>query len=360
MNKILNKIYTDPKEPGSYSGFSGFSKALKTKKLNISSSTIKKYLQTQDAYTLHKPKRIHFTRKRVLVSGIDSCWQLDLADMSSLKTSNKGYTFILTAIDVFSKKAQAIKLKNKNQINVTNAFAQMIKKNKPLKIQVDNGKEFYNSTFQKLLQENGIQMYSTDSDVKASIIERFNRTLKEKMWRYFTDKSTNKWIDILDDLIASYNSAYHSSIKIEPINVTKLNEDKIFENLYGYARLEGDLSSSLNKFKFAIDDFVRISKIKKTFEKGYTRNFTREIFKIKSIKAKNPVSYNLIDLKGEKLIGSFYEEELQKVDYKGKLFYIDKILKTKLVKNKKLYFVSWKNYSSDFNSWVSEERIKLK
>jgi hypothetical protein len=342
MNKILNKIYTNPKEPGSYSGFSGFSKALKTKNLNISRSDIKKYLQTQDAYTLHKPKRIHFKRKRVLVSGIDSCWQLDLADMSSLKASNKGYTFILTAIDVFSKKAQAIKLKNKNQINVTKAFARMIKKHKPLKIQVDNGKEFYNGYFEKLLKENGIEMYSTDSDVKASIIERFNRTLKEKMWRYFTDKSTNKWIDILDDLIASYNSAHHSSIKIEPNNVTKLNEDKIFENLYGYNRLEGDSSSFLNKFKFAPNDFVRISKIKKTFEKGYTRNFTREIFKIKSIKAKNPVSYNLVDLKGEKLIGSFYEEELQKVDYKGKLFFIDKIIKKKLLKIKSFILLAGK------------------
>ena len=105
---------------------------------------------------------------------------------------------------------------------------------------------------------------------------------------------------------------------------------------------------------------MRLSKIKKTFEKGYTRNFTREIFVVDKIIAKNPVSYSLLDLKGERLIGSFYEPELEKVDNKGKIFTIDKILKTKIIKNRKNYFVSWKDYSSDYNSWVSEENLKLK
>ena len=355
----LLKEYTDPSKPGAFAGFSGFYNALKKRKNNVSKGRALKFLQTQDAYTLHKPKRINFKRKRVMVNGLDEIWQLDLVDVSKLSSQNQGYNFILTAIDVLGKKAQAIKLKNKNQNTVTNAFAKMIKTTKPSKIQVDNGKEFYNSVFEKLLKDNDIKMYSTDSDVKASIVERFNRTLKEKMWRYFTEKQTNKWIDILDDLIDSYNNSYHRSIKIEPVNVNKDNEDKIYENLYGYKKNEGD-SSILKKFKFSVGDFVRLSKIKKTFEKGYTRNFTREIFVVDKIIAKNPVSYKLVDLKGEYLIGSFYEQELQKVDYKGKKFVVEKILKTKTVKNKKQYFVSWKDYSSDFNSWVSEENIKLK
>ena len=286
-------------------------------------------------------------------------WQLDLVDVSKLESQNNGYNFILTAINVFGKVAQAEKLKNKNQNTVANAFKKMIKNKKPNKIQVDNGKEFYNSVFEKLLRENDIKIYSTDSDLKASVVERFNRTLKERMWRYFTEKGTNKWIDILDDLILSYNNSYHRSIKTEPNKVNKKNEDKIYENLYGFKKEEGD-TSFLKKFKFSKGDFVRLSKIKKTFEKGYTRNFTREIFVVDKIIAKNPVSYNLLDLKGEELIGSFYEPELQKVDFKENLFIIDKILKTKQVKNKKEYFVSWKDYSSDYNSWVSENNLKLK
>jgi 2-oxoglutarate dehydrogenase complex dehydrogenase (E1) component-like enzyme len=148
--------------------------------------------------------------------------------------------------------------------------------------------------FQKLLKDNKIVMYSTDSDLKAQIVERFTRTLKEKMWRYFTEKQTNKWTDILDDLINSYNNSYHTSIKIEPLNVNKRNENEICKNLYGYHKNEGD-ASYLNKFKFQQGDFVRLSKIKKTFEKGYTRNFTREIFVVDIIIPKDPISYKLLD-----------------------------------------------------------------
>ena len=355
----LNKEYTDPSKPGAFAGFDGFYKALKKRKSNISREKVQKFLEGQETYTLHKPKLKNFPRKKVRVNGIDDTWQLDLVDMSKMSSQNNGHNFLLTAIDVFGKKAKAEKLKNKNQHTVTKAFEKMIKHNKPRKIQVDNGKEFYNSVFEKLLEKNNIKMYSTDSDVKASIVERFNRTLKEKMWRYFTENQTNKWTDILDDLIDSYNNSYHRSIKIEPNKVSPENENQIYENLYGFKKNEGD-STFLKKFKFSIGDFVRLSKIKKTFEKGYTRNYTREIFLIENIKPTNPVSYILTDLKGEKLFGSFYEQELQKVINSQNAFVIDKILKTKVQKNKKLYFVSWKDYSSENNSWVSEDNIKLK
>ena len=359
MNKKLEKIYFDPSISGSYSGASGFIKALKDKKINVKKADVKKFLETKDAFTLHEPKRINFTRKRVRVGGINRLWQLDLADLSALKSQNDGYTFILSTIDVFSKKGYMIKLKNKNQHTVAAAFEKILMHSKCDKIQVDKGTEFYNETFKALLKKHGIEMYSTDSDVKASVVERFQRTIKEKMWRYFTANSTNKWIDVLDNLILAYNDSYHRSIKMKPNQVTKENETKVYENLYKYKKGEGD-SSSLPKFKFKIGDFVRISKIKKTFEKGYTRNWTREIFVINSVKPTVPVSYKLLDLKGDNLIGSFYELELQKIDYIGKAFEIDQIIKKKKVKGQEQYFVSWKGYPSNFNSWVTEKRLNAK
>ena len=125
----------------------------------------------------------------------------------------------------------------------------MLKEAKCVKVQVDNGTEFYNPTFKALLAKNNIKMYSTDSDVKASVVERFQRTIKEKMWRYFTANGTNRWIDILDDLILSYNDSYHRSIKCKPNQVNKSNEAQVYQNLYKYTKNEGD-STSLPKFKF--------------------------------------------------------------------------------------------------------------
>ena len=357
MNEKLDLIYSDPSSAGSYSGESGFIRALKDKKVNATKTQIRKFLQTKDAFTLHKPKRLQYPRKKVRVTGINELWQVDLADLSSLKQQNDGFTFILSAIDVFNKQGYMEKLKNKNQYTVAAGFEKMLKKAKCVKVQVDNGAKFYNPTFKKLLEKHNIKMYSTDSDVKASVVERFQRTIKEKMWRYFTDKQTNRWIDILDKIILAYNDSYHRSIKYKPNEVNKSNEVKVFENLYKYKKNEGD-SSSLPKFNYKIGDFVRISKIKKTFEKGYTRNWTREIFVIKSIKPTVPISYKLFDLKGDNLIGSFYEEELQKIDYVGRAFEIDKIIKKKKVKGEFKYFVSWLDYPESFNSWVSESKLK--
>jgi len=134
VNEKLDKIYSDPSKAGSYSGESGFIRALKDRKIKASKSQVKKFLETKAAFTLHKLKRLHFTRKRVKVSSINELWQLDLAELSSLKSENDGYTFILSAINVFGKKGYMEKLKNKNQFTVAKAFEKMLKEAKCVKV----------------------------------------------------------------------------------------------------------------------------------------------------------------------------------------------------------------------------------
>jgi len=352
--KKINEIYTNPANTGSFSGLSGLSRALKEKKIKATKSEIKKYLNSKESYSLHKPKRLNYPRKQVIVNGIDDTWQIDLVDVSSIKNENEGYKFIFTCIDVFSKYTQAAKMKSKDKYSSRDVFAEMIKKRKPKKVQCDKGSEFFNDVFKKLLQEKGIRMYSTDSDLKASIVERFNRTLKEKMWRFFTAKGTKKWIDVLPDFIKSYNNTYHRSIDKKPNQVIKANEGEVFLTLYKHKKTG---NSSTIQIKFKVGDYVRLSKIKKTFEKGYTPNWTREIFKIDKIIATVPPSYKIKDLNNQILLGSFYDLELQKVDELGEIFEIDRIIKTKTINKKKQYFVSWKGYPDSFNSWVPETDI---
>jgi transposase InsO family protein len=177
---------------------------------------VKEFLDTVDTYTLHKLIRKKFQTRRVYVKGIDKQWQADLVEMREFSKENDRYNYLLTVIDCFSKYAWAIPIKNKTAEEIIKSFDNIFKERKPLKLQTDKGKEFMNKKVQNFLKINDVVWFSTNSEFKASIVERFNRTLKTKMWKYFTEVGNKKWINIVNDLISNYNNTYHTSIKIFP------------------------------------------------------------------------------------------------------------------------------------------------
>ena len=314
LNKVIKQYYNNPSNPGAFSGLNSLYRELKIKLKNqLRFSDLQKWARTQNSYTLHKPKQKKIKRNTTIVSGIDDTWQIDLCDLRSLKKENDNFSYILTVIDVFSKKAWAFKLKNKTGPVVLEAFKSLVEKRKPERVHSDEGNEFLNRQFKSYLKNKGINLYVTNSDMKASIVERFNRTLKEKMWRYFTFTGSMRYIDVLDKIVESYNNTYHRSIKSKPNKVNKSNRDKIFLNLYGFNSANPS-ESYLYKAKFKIGDYVRLSKDKNIFEKGYTSNWTREIFIISQILFLSIPTYIVKDLKDEQIEGIFYEKELQKVD----------------------------------------------
>ena len=171
--------------------------------------------------------------------------------------------------------------------------------------------------------------------------------MKEKMWKYFTTNSTSVYINVLPDLVEDYNNTRHSSIKMTPVEVSKKkNELTVWRNLYPEHLEIRDI-----KPKFSVGDKVRISKKKKTFEKGYTTRWTEEIITIIEVKHTLPVTYKIADLNGEEIQGTFYEPELQKTSQQ--LFRKEKVIK----RGKKKSLVKWKGYSDDFNSWVDNKDI---
>ena len=222
LRQVILDKYTDPTFPSSFSGVNSFFKELK-KHFVVTKKQVKNTLESSDVFTLHYPTRKSFQTNRVFVSGIDQLWQADLVDVHSLAKENKWFKYLLTVIDVFSKFAWVVPLKTKDSLSVTNAFKKILEgSRKPVKLQTDKGKEFYNREFQNLLKKHNIYLYSTNSDFKASVVERFNRTLKQKMWKYFTFSNNQKYFRILDDLVKSYNSSFHRSIKMAPKNVSKV------------------------------------------------------------------------------------------------------------------------------------------
>ena len=207
---------------------------------------------------------------------------------------------------------------------------------------VDKGKEFYNEDVKDL-----IELYSTDSEEKSSLVERWIRTMKENMWKYFSANSTNVYTNALPDLVREYNNTRHSSIKMTPVQASKKeNELKVWRNLYAEHLEIHDINP-----KFSVGDKVRISKKKKTFEKEYTTRWTEEIFMIVEVKRMSPVTYKIADLNGEEIRGTFYEPELQKTSQE--LFRIEKVIQ----RGNKKSLVKWKGYSDDFNSWVDNKDI---
>ena len=267
------------------------------------------------AEELHKPVRRKFKRRRVLVNGIDKIWAADLADMQAFSKFNRGIKYLLAVIDVFSKYGWLIPLKDKMGKSVASALKTIFKERKPEKMWVDKGKEFYNKDVKEI-----IELYSTENVEKSSVIERWIRTMKEKMWKYFTDNNTNVYIDILPDLVKDYNNTKHSSIKMTPVEASeKKNELTVWRNLYPNRLDIIDINP-----KFSVGDKVRISKKKALFEKGYTTRWTEEVFTITKIKRTSPITYKIADLNGEEIDGTFYEPELQKTSQQ--LFRIEKVI----------------------------------
>ena len=299
VHEYLKSVYFNPKRPGSFGGVENLYRDVKQEgTFKLSRKQISDWLMGQDTYTLHKPARRNFKRNRVIVGGIDDQWQMDLADMQSLKLYNDGYRYLLVCIDIFSKYAWIVPIKSKTGPALVEAFKVILSSGrKPHKIMTDQGTEFFNKSFQlTLLKNEGIELFNTFNEIKASIVERVIRTFKTKMWRYFTAKKTMRYLDMLPDLVYSYNHSEHRSIGRQPTLVNSENEDEVFHALYH------NVLDNVQpvKYKFKIGDQVRISKIKRKFEKGYLSNYSKEIFTVSKTVSRNPAIYKFKNYDGER------------------------------------------------------------
>ena len=337
----MEQVYYEPTNPGSYGGVVPLARQTR-------SSTAKKWLSSQDTYTLHKPARRIFPRRKTFAKGIDDLFQADLADMQNLSRYNDGHRFILTCVDVFSKWAFAIPLKDKRGPTVAEALEKIFQNKSPVFLQTDRGTEFLNAQVQGVFQKYNVKHYwSMNDDIKAACVERFNRTIKTRLFRYMTHHHTKRWLDVLDAFIVSYNKSFHRTIGMAPNEVTVQNAQQVADRMYPL--------KPEPHWKFQIGDKVRISKYKNIFEKGYTQNWTDEIFVVAIRHNSNPVTYGLTDLLGEEIKGRFYEQEIQKVDKQDSDEYVvEKVLKTRRNKGKVEHFVKWRGYADKFNSWTTD------
>ena len=354
----LNNIYYDPKDSASFSTEEKLYKAAIIQDPSITRSQVKDYLLNQFTHTLHKPARKKFQRNRIVVSGPEEQMQADLVDMQMFSNENNGFKYILTAIDVFSKKAFAVLLKDKSANNIKIAFEEILKKTSPQKIQTDRGTEFKNNIVESFFAKHNIKLfYTNDEEIKCAVVERFNRTLKGKMFKYFTAAGKRRYIDVLPSLLAAYNNTYHSSIKMTPNEVTRENQATVFENLYGVNTRRDIFRQPKEKAVYSVGDTVRIRYQLPLMSKGYYPNYTDQRFTItRIIKGWPRTTYAIKDWKGEEVKGKFYKEEFTPVASDAP-YRVDKILR----KNKRTgkVLVQWLNYPAEAASWEPEAALKL-
>ena len=349
----LKRLYNDPKFPASFSGINRFSDEQKRQIPSASLKTVKSKLKAVDSYTLHKPTRKPKLYRRIFTKGINYLYQCDLVDLSGFHRQNDGYKWIITIIDTFSKKAWALKMKNKKGQSIVDVMTPFFRVNKPKKIQFDQGTEFYNHLFLELLKKHKIKHYSVYSEQKAAIIERFNRTLKERMFRHFTSQGSHRWVDVLQDLIDGYNKTVHSSTSFAPNDVTPSNENTVRKVLFPKVKKLKQHTRTI----FKVGDTVRITRKKGTFEKGYEKRWTWEVFKVSEVKDTYPVTYGLTDYKGENIQGSFYTSELQLVDKSDNIWPVEKIVRTRKRRGKTEYLVKFLGYPNEANSWIPHQDL---
>ena len=354
-DKTIKKTFLEfsDKNPATFAGINNVYNTAKKHVKNISRDDVVKYLEGERTYTQHKPRRLtRYERLAYIPTGLNSDWQADLADFQKLKTKNKGFAFLLVCIDVLSRKVYAEPIKSKSFIDVKKGFDVIFKKAKttPLKLTTDRGREFESRQMKEYFENKGILkrvIYSPD--IHAGVVERMNRTIKERLYRYFTHYEINIWINVIEKIVSAINNSINRTIGMPPNNVNGKNYKEILENIF-IPRQKQQTDKKAENTKYKEGDFVHIDKEKGKFEKGYTKNYTEEIFRIKKVKQTKPIHYKIEDLNGEDILGVFYSENLSKVKLHPNSR-ISEIIKEKQRKDgKKEYLVHWIGEKKD--EWV--------
>lgn len=354
-DRVLKTLYYDPQEPSSYSSPQRLYDAARDKGLDLSLSTIRGWLRGQETYTLHRQVRRLYPRQKTRAYGIDEVWQSDLANCLNIKEENDGFGHILVTICILSKVGYATPIRDKTPKSMIEGFEVIFKGlTPPAYLHSDKGGEYLNKTVKRYLKEKGVYHYTSHStEQKASCAERLIRTIKGRLYKYFTAKNTTRYIEVLPKIMHAYNHQYHRAIKMKPADVTLDHLEIIKQRLYG------DEPRVRHVYKFEIGDKVRTTVAKTTFEKKYTRNFTHEIFTIHSRRYGDGLPlYRLTEYDGDLIAGTYYEPELQRIEKLDDVYKIERIVKSRGKGRRTEYLVKYMGYPSKYNEWIPKNRLQ--
>ena len=350
-SKFANAYY-DTTSPAA---FTGSARRLAKEVEGATERQAREWLRGQDTYTLHKQARRRFSHESIYLEGLDYQWSADLLDVQAHAHENDGVRYLLTVIDGLSKHAWVRPLMNKSAATVAIALEDVFVSSgrQPQRLRTDKGTEFLGQPVQKMLSRRRVVFFTAQHSTKASLLERFNRTLRGKLSRYFTATNAHRYLPVLEDLVRGYNHTVHTTTKMKPADVNALNQHVVWKRMFGNLlhRRKARWVTPPSKAQFKVGDLVRIAKEKGAFEKAYLTNWTSERFIISKVilTAAGRYKYLLEDLSGEPLIGTFQKEELQKVTEQRRQ--IQRVVK----RTPRGAYVRWRGHPNSLTTLIQSE-----
>ncbi len=364
--KYLERIYSNPSNPASYGSVDKLYRQVKKEgKYPLTRAQIKQWLSTQLSYTLYKPVKRKFSRRRVISPFIGFMYDADTCNMSRYGKENQGYEYILGLIDTHSKKAHTRPLKTLQSEEVANALKDILDKEivKIVNLRTDMGTEFAGPVKKLLSDRNINHILASNTETKSNQIERWWLTLKRMITAWMTKNNSHAWKDQLENFTSNYNQSFHRSIQQSPASVSEKDEVKIWKLLYEQVPKGKRKAKSPPKratpYKYKLNDVVRTTVIRNIFMRGFDESFARPHYVIYDrFRTQDIPQYRLKTIFNKKIPATFYQSELQRVRVsKNEVYTIDKILKSKGSGSNKMSLVSWIGFGPEYNTYIKHSDI---
>ena len=356
----LSSVYFDPASPAAFSSVDKLYRFVrKDGRYVLGKHKISKWLLSQESYAVHREDRPRFKRRRVIAPYRDYQFDADTADMSFYTSHNSGYKYFVLFIDIFSRYVWTVRLKTKTGQEMVKALKSVFAQGRKCRqLRTDKGTEFLNRHVEKYLKEVGVKHFETQNQPKSSYAERAIRTIKGRLSRYMTYKQTHNWVNVLREVTSSYNNTYHRGIKQSPASIR--DKDEVYQWKLQYDTLpeKAKGKAPYAKYRFKIGEEVRISFLRRAFQKQHDERWSREIFTITDRTMRNGIpQYTIQDYSGTIIKGKFYQNQLLKA-YPSETFLIERVIRRRKRSGKEEVLVKWKGWDKRYNSWIKATELQ--
>lgn len=365
IDEYMRGIYLDKSAPASYQGIEKVWTHVKVdtnRPAGVTKKKVREWIRNQEVYQVHsQPKKKYFT-EGIIVEYSDKQWDIDILVLPNDKPGlNRHYKYLLGVIDLFSRYVWVRLLRKKTATATAEAFRSILAQGRRCEVlRGDAGLEFIGAPFKNMLQEENIPYITAYGHLKANYIERWFKTFQQKLYRYMYKNNTSSFVDVVQDVVRSYNNTVHGTTGFSPAAVNDTNTIELYDRVYK-PQLDKKATPRVEP-SFKVGDLVRISLFKDKFKRSYSQNWSEEVFEVWFVVNSHPRRYKIRDLKQEKVQGSFYKEELRLVnakDTKDINWKIGRIISQRRLKGKPPQsLVSWFGYGEKFNSYIDTTDVK--